>query len=52
MREKESAFLTEIMVVLVAATSKEEFKERLKAVQAPQSQNIQDKEASNSNNYF
>ena len=53
--DKEALFLAEknkIMAALAAATSKEEFKERLKAIKAPQHQNIKDEEVSSSSNYF
>ena len=40
------------MAILIAATSEEEFEERLKAVRTPQPSNVQDEEASSSTNYL
>ena len=40
------------MAVLDAATSEEEFEERLRAVWAPQPKEIQDEEAFSSSNYL
>ena len=40
------------MAILATVMSEEEFEEQLRAVRAPQPQNIRDKEASSSSNYL
>ena len=53
--DKEPLFLAEknkIMATMTAATLKEEFEEHLRAVKAPQPQNIKDEEMSSSSNYL